>query len=245
MQAELCAALADDLEQLIRLHDRELDATTMTALQAAAFPGGLAMSPADEAGGEVSMALADIVGAWASPPAVSEVDRLAADFAGIYLNNSTGASPFESVWLTDEHLVAQQPMFEWRDILAADGVRVGDWRQRYDDHFVVQLQWLAQRLRQPTEDWARIAMILDEHLLYWFPEWAARVEARADSPFYATLGALTWLWLTAFRQLLDEVHALPLPPREAVTAKIRAKLKSEGENVAPIRFMPAAEGPSW
>jgi hypothetical protein len=46
MASELFAALADDLEQLIRLHDRELDAETLAALRAAEFPHGLALPPA-------------------------------------------------------------------------------------------------------------------------------------------------------------------------------------------------------
>ena len=40
------------------------------------------------------------------------LDELAADFAAIYLNNAYGASPYESVWLHDEHLACQQPMFD-------------------------------------------------------------------------------------------------------------------------------------
>ena len=35
MQAELRAALVEDLDQLIRLHDRELDNVTLAALKAA------------------------------------------------------------------------------------------------------------------------------------------------------------------------------------------------------------------
>ena len=50
MASELFAALADDLEQLIRLHDRELDAETLAALRSADFPHGLALPPAGEAG---------------------------------------------------------------------------------------------------------------------------------------------------------------------------------------------------
>jgi len=42
---ELCEALAEDLDQLIRLHDRELDAETLAALRQAGFPGNLALVP--------------------------------------------------------------------------------------------------------------------------------------------------------------------------------------------------------
>jgi putative dimethyl sulfoxide reductase chaperone len=67
------------------------------------------------------------------------INELAADYAAIYLNNSLGAWPCESVWLDDDHLACQQPMFELRKIYAAAGFKVADWRNRFDDHLVLQL----------------------------------------------------------------------------------------------------------
>ena len=128
MEAELRNALVEDLDQLIRLHDRELDAETLAALRTAAFPGGLALSAADESG---ETAYANMAAALRENPTL---DELAADYAAIYLNNRFGASPYESVWLSDEHLACDRSMFELREIYAAAGWRVGDWRRRFDDH---------------------------------------------------------------------------------------------------------------
>jgi TorA maturation chaperone TorD len=72
----------------------------------------------------------------------ASLDELAADYAAIYLNNSLGASPYESVWLSDDHLACAAPMFELRELYAAAGLRAADWRSRFDDHFVLQLQYL-------------------------------------------------------------------------------------------------------
>ena len=47
MASELFAALADDLAQLIRLHDREIDADVLVALRQVDFPHQLAL-PANE-----------------------------------------------------------------------------------------------------------------------------------------------------------------------------------------------------
>ncbi len=91
MQAELRAALVDDLDQLIRLNDRELDAETLAALKESAFPHGLALQPVGEAGVLARLNMAAAV--WSE----TSLDDLAADFAAIYLNNSFGASPYESV----------------------------------------------------------------------------------------------------------------------------------------------------
>ena len=43
--ASFFTALADDLEQLVRLHQCELDLATVDALQAEQFPQGLALLP--------------------------------------------------------------------------------------------------------------------------------------------------------------------------------------------------------
>ena len=47
MASELFAALADDLAQLIRLHDREIDADVLVALRQVDFPHRLALPASD------------------------------------------------------------------------------------------------------------------------------------------------------------------------------------------------------
>ena len=244
MQVEVREALLDDLDQLIRLHDRELDAETLRALKAEGFPGGLALGP----DGEMAvLAYANLRAALAGvpedpPPQVT--DELAADFAAIYLNNSLGASPYESVWLDDEHLACQRPMFELRDIYAAAGFKVTDWRSRFDDHLVLQLHYLRHALGAAV-DGRNLANFIDEHVGYWFPDFARRVALGCNTPFYAALAELTHVWLLRFRAILDEIYDCPVPAREEMTARIHRKLALEKAEIAPIRFMPGAQGPSW
>jgi TorA maturation chaperone TorD len=171
-------------------------------------------------------------------------DELAADFAAIYLNNSLGASPYESVWLDDEHLACQRPMFELREIYAAAGFKVTDWRSRFDDHLVLQLHYLRHAL--PTAvDGRNLANFIDEHVGYWFPDFARRVALGCNTPFYAALAELTHVWLLRFRAILDEVYDCPVPAREEMAARIHRKLALDKAEIAPIRFMPGAQGPSW
>ena len=183
MQAELRAALVEDLDQLIRLHDRELDNVTLAALKAADFPGGLALAPVDgmavQAYANVSAALASLSDA----PAAGVIDDLAADYAAIYLNNRLGASPYESVWLDDDHLACQRPMFELREIYAAAGFKAADWRSRFDDHLVLQLHYLRHVLQTVAVDGKKMANFIDEHLGYWFPDFAQRVALGCNTPF--------------------------------------------------------------
>lgn len=239
MEAELRNALVEDLDQLIRLHDRELDAETLAALRTAAFPGGLALSAADEAG---ETAYANMAAALRENPTL---DELAADYAAIYLNNSFGASPYESVWLSDEHLACDRSMFELREIYAAAGWRVGDWRRRFDDHLVLQLQYLRRVLASAAVDPEKLAGFIDEHIGYWLPDWGQRVSSYCGTGFYAALAELTHVWLRRFRELLGEIHDLPLPSRERMGEKINRKLALDKAEIAPVRFMPGVEGPSW
>lgn len=251
-------ALVDDLEQLIRLHDRELEVATLRALKLAAFPAGLALTPADAT---AQLAYENFAAALAGLPEVPTpqvLDELAADFAAIYLNNSHGASPYESVWLDDEHLACQQPMFELREIYATAGFRAADWRSRFDDHLVLQLHYLRHVLAtlasageagcglpSPAVDGEKFANFIDEHLGYWFPDFARRVALACATPFYAALAELTHVWLIRLRAILEEIYACPVPDRAAVSARIQRKLALGKADVAPIRFMPGAQGPSW
>ena len=239
MASELLAALADDLEQLIRLHDRELDAETLAALRSADFPHGLALPPAGEASHQ---AYANMAAALAEP---TSLDELAADYAAIYLNNSLGASPYESVWLSDDHLACAAPMFELRELYAAAGLQATDWRRRFDDHVVLQLHYLRQVFLAPSFPADDTARFIDEHLGYWFPDFAQRVSLFCATPFYAAVAELTHVWLLRLRGLLGEIYDLPIPSRDEMTARINRKLALDKAEVAPIRFMPGAQGPSW
>jgi putative dimethyl sulfoxide reductase chaperone len=248
MEAELRNALVDDLDQLIRLHDRELDAGILAALKVAAFPSGLALAAADEAG---RTAYANMAAASHDMPTL---DELAADYAAIYLNNRFGASPYESVWLSDEHLACDRSMFELREIYAAAGWQVSDWRSRFDDHLVLQLQYLRQVLAsaapqgyflQGAVDPEKLAVFIDQHLGYWLPDWAQRVSAHCNTAFYAALAELTYVWLLRFRELLGEIYDLPLPSREEMVVLINRKLALDKAEIAPIRFVPGIQGASW
>lgn len=245
MDRDLAAALADDLDAFIRLHDREADAELLAALQAAGFPDSLALPPAGAAGAQAYAALRQALAALGHPVGGAALDRLAADYAGIYLTNRCGASPYESVWVDDDHLTCQQPMFELRQRYAAAGLRVADQRRRYDDHLVCQLQYLRARLLAVDADWADLTVFMDEHLGYWLGQFAERVTQFGDTDFYAGVAQVTYVWVERCREVLDEIHGLPRPPRDVVTARVRRKMALDKAEVAPIKFMPGAQGPSW
>jgi hypothetical protein len=90
-----------------------------------------------------------------------------------------------------------------------------------------------------------MANFIDEHLGYWFPDFARRVSLACGTAFYAALAELTHVWLVRFRELLDEIYDCPVSPREELAARINRRLARDKAEIAPIRFMPGAQGPSW
>lgn len=207
LPAELREALAEDLEALAVLHDREIDADTLSALKVAGFPDSLGLKPVTprlaEAHQLMRAALAELTGDTRA------LDDLAVDYAAIYLNGSLGASPCESVWMDEDRLVCQAPMFALRRLYAAEGLMAADWRKRPDDHLVLQIQYLARRLRKAgsDEEERQVAAFLDDHLLRWLPSFADRVAQRCDTPFYAGLALLSLACLDALRDFL--IPSLP------------------------------------
>lgn len=235
---ELAEALADDAEALAILHDRELTAEMLAVLSEVGFPHNLGLLPA----GEHSLEAWRLMAVALEQTDAAELDLLAADYAAIYLTGAYGASPCESVWTDDDHLVCQEAMFTLRAVHAAAGLAATDWRRRPDDHLVLQLLYIAHALRRPAADeLRRLAAMLDEHLLRWLPDFATRVAARAETPFFAVLGRLTFAWCEQLRDLLAESLGEPRPMREDIESRLRPRSCAA---VAPLAYMPGA-APSW
>jgi TorA maturation chaperone TorD len=202
LSGDIWAELADDAETLARLHDRELDAATLAALRDIGFPDNLALLPQDDAAR----------GAWAAmraavppEPSFSDIEALAVEYAAAYLTGAYNVSPCESFWLDEDHLHCQAPMWSLREVYAAAGLAAADWRKRPDDHLVLQLQYIAHALRRAAgADFSAVdlAGMMDEHLLRWLPDFAARLAQRAELPFYAALAHLTLAWCNSLHRLL-------------------------------------------
>lgn len=203
MTFEVAEAIAEDAESLATLHDRELTPDLATALAEVGFPASLGLLPAT-AERAAWQAMAAGVADLPEPDDTAGFDDLAAEYAAIYLTGAYGASPCESVWTDDDHLVCQDAMFQWRDILGSVGLVAADWRTRADDHLVFQLLYLGHAVRRAAspDDWRAIAHVLDEHTLRWLPDFAARVAARSASPFYAALAVLTAAWVGVARDVV-------------------------------------------
>jgi len=230
-------ALAEDAETLALLQDGELTGELLAGLRANGFPGSLALQ-GDEGMAHPLQLMVNAIAALPASPEPQLIDELAADFAAIYLHGAYGASPSESVWLSDDHLICQDAMFELREIYAAKGVAAPDWRLRPDDHLVFQLQFIAHSLRGASaiDDWRALTIFLDEHLLRWLPDFAGRVASRCEAEFYAALALLTATWVDQLRDILARLLDEPRPSREEVEARLQKT--AHRPEVMPLTFMP-------
>lgn len=245
LDATLGGALAEDALTLACLQDVEVSAEVLQELRAVGFPGNLALAPLGESSRHAHQIMGAALAELPHGIGTAAIDDHAADFAAIYLTGAYGASPCESYWLSDDHLVCQDPMFELRNLYAGSGLRVPDWRKRPDDHLVFQLQYLSHCLHSALEadDWRALGRFLDLHLLRWLPQFAARVMARSGTSFYAALAMLTSAWCEDLRNVIAADLGETRPSAEEIEAVLREQRADDA--VQSLHFLPGAAGPSW
>lgn len=235
-----CTAVASDLLGLARLHDREIDDDHFAALREARYPSSLAFRLETP---QAATAAEWLTAALQPPFDARYADELAADYAAIYLTHGIGAAPCESVWLDEDGLAMQGPMFAVRERYAAFGLRAPDWRMRPDDHLVHQLQFVAELCARADRDaLAEAADFADDHTLRWLPAFAERVAQRAATPFYAGLALLTAAYLEELRDVLAEILDRRRPSAEEIERRNRAVV--EVALPMPSSYVPGAT-PSW
>ena len=243
--AQRFALWAEALGPVIRLHDREADSALVEGLWAADFPALAAALLDGRADAAVAEGFARVLAGIPRPVPAAVLDEMAADFADAYLTHGFRAAPTGSVWMTEDHLERQQPMFDVRDWYAHWGLAVPDWRLRSDDHIVHELQFVAHLLATGSTDaLTDAAAFLDAHVLPWVPEFCLRVADHARHPFHAGAVLLTRVLLDALRDDLERATGRArnvLPHAWAVQAD-RSERQAEAERERP--FVPGL-AESW
>ena len=239
----LRAAVAEDLLALAVLHDRELDRELIHALWRDCYEDFLGLRLHGERAAQALGLLREGLTEIPTELCQATLDRLAADYADIYLTYGLRASPCESVWLDDDSLILQEPTFQVRAWYRRYGLAVTDWRIRSDDHLVYELRFLAHLLEGEGEpvDLGEVARFMDEHPLRWVSQFAERVAARCETQFYAGLALLTAAYLDELRELVAELTGIPRPTAEKLadsTAPAPGPLEVEGP------YLPGV-APSW
>lgn len=235
--AHFRTAVAEDLRELASLHDREMTKEVMEELKRVDFPYNLGLQLQTHAGQEACSLLKQAITEW--PETIDEalLDELASDFSSIYLNNAYRASPYESVWLTDEGLTRQAPMIQVREWYKKYEVLVKNWKKRPDDYISLEVEFIGH-LMSVDDQLATLketARFLDEHPLRWFKEFAARVSARCATAFYAGLVIFTVQYLEELRDLLAKILDAPRPSAEDVERRMKALNRPVGMICTPAQ----------
>ena len=234
-EGDLWRNISDDLETLAILHDREPDRELIEELRQHPIQNWLGLRLSRSSGaGLLDQALADLP----RPLDSDSLDRLAADFADIHLVHGLQASPNESPWLDQDQLVCQEPMFEVRDWYRHYGLVAENWRQRADDHIVLELRFIAHLAGLATDQAiVDLGRFLDQHMLRWVPLFAGRVAQRCATAYFAGVAVLTGDYLDELRDVVAETTGRP----RAVIDSEEDRAPGEEENLA---YIPGA-GPGW
>ena len=235
------AALACDLELIADLHDREPTETVIEAVCAGSIADELALRLASE---RSLRAIADFgrIGAALPRPVTTElIEDLASAWADVYLRYHFRVAPTESVWLTEEALERQGPMFRVRDFYRSHGLAVADAENRPDDHLVLELRFLAHLASKARNAGALepVARFLDAHILRWIGQFADRLAARGAHPWFVALGDLTAGYLTEAREHLAAITGIAV----SVVSE-HGHERSEPADARPSVFVPGA-APTW
>jgi len=230
--------MVDDLTLLVSLHDKELTEEMLTLLRDNNFPYTLGFALQNKEASEIF----DLLKSGMDDLKADNMDELAADYADIYLTNTLSASPFESVWLDEESLVMQAPMFEVRKCYEKFSLEIDNWQVRSDDHFIHQLQFAAHLLSMKDEENLEyLSVFMDEHLFRWFDQFAAKVANRCATKFYAGLVMLTSNYVNELRNILAIITEQKRPSKDEIEAKFTGVIPLE---TMPLQYNPGS-AESW
>lgn len=233
-QMALLGRLADGLDVLIRFHDSEVDNALLSEMAAHNVAAGFSELMTTDEGQADTQAFHSALTDLGPHPDDAVMDDLSANYADLFLTHGYRVAPSASVWLTEDKLERQQPMFDVRDWYAHYDVTVPNWRVRADDHLVHELQFVSFLCRQENMVAAVDAgRFLDLHVLSWVPDFCTRAEERVRAPLYAALMALTRSYLEELRTTL-----------EMVTGQERTEPKRPAETVQPEEEAPYIPGTS-
>ncbi len=256
-QQEWAEAVSQDLYQIAILHDCEVGEDLVNALREVNFPNNLGLrvsSKVTKYKVNLPQSQQFFEKALQELPETIDpatLDGLAVDYADIYLNHSLHASPYESVWLDEDHLIQQEPMFQIRECYKRYGMVTTNWRIRSEDHLVLQMQFIASLLDPESNFSESIPLqkrledatkFMDEHLLLWLSDFSRLVSQRCRTDFYASAVVLTSAYMEQFRDDLVEITGIARPTEEEI--EVLKKKAANSVQEEPIKFMPGV-AESW
>lgn len=149
----------------------------------------------------------ELLGGLAASLAGSDTEskrvELASDYARCFLGmHSDPVSPFESVWVSDAHLMMQEPRDEVLEMYRSEGVDVADSFKLPEDHIAIEFEFMAllcRRVLDALEENDPVALelaiekqkaFLRDHLAPWVPDFCEKLRLRSTTAFYKELAHL-------------------------------------------------------
>jgi thiosulfate reductase/polysulfide reductase chain A len=115
--------------------------------------------------------------------------ELCYEYADLFLNAGVNpAFPYESVHVTGQPVVMQEPVFALREKLAGFGVHKNPEYKDLDEHIAVELELAAYLFANGKEDEA--SAFVRDHLKEWGTAFAGQLQFCAQSDFYKGLALL-------------------------------------------------------
>ena len=129
-ESGVTAAIAADLELLAALHDREPTREWLEAARACPIQAQLGLVLESAAGRAALVAFDSAVAALPGELSQQDLDDLAAEYANIYLRFLYRAAPYKSVWIDEDGLQQQAPMFDVNAWYKRHNLVSQDWAKR-------------------------------------------------------------------------------------------------------------------
>lgn len=103
------------------------------------------------------------------------------------------APPYESVYLSPEHVLMQAETLAVRRFYRAYGKELAQHRHEPDDHLAFELEFYAylQTIRPAGRRLQAMQRFSAEHLERWVPAFCKRIIEGTTSPFYRSLAIIT------------------------------------------------------
>jgi TorA maturation chaperone TorD len=196
-------------------------------LLAGAGGGGATGAAAGDAGAAAGAATGD-GGAAAADNFLADIRQ---DYTYLfYLVSISHTSPYESVYRTETREMFGPTTLKVREQYREQGLTVSAEGSLPDDHIGLELDFLGQlfaRLAQETQAVDRTAAdattetirrFLGEHLLVFAPTYLRNFQARAQTPWYRAVGALTQATIALLAQQTN-AHPLDTPIGETLLVR--------------------------
>lgn len=150
----------------------------------------------------------------------NQLAELQRDFARLFVGpDRLLAPPWESVYLSREHLLFEEQTMAVRSFYGRFNLRAPHLNNEPDDHIGLEFAFLAHLCslgltavnQNDTDALAEVLQaqrdFLDQHLLRWTPQFCQKVITRAETPFFRGVAHLALGSLQSTAQMLEIINS--------------------------------------